>query len=124
MHADLDAITREISPLKIRAYVAGINATIALTDTQVVMAESRPCEAYSELHCYPLAALKGIRCLCDTNGGLLALEFDDARTRVILFLGDSARPAEALVKLLSCPVKKVVQCDHCAAAVAYNAVAA
>jgi hypothetical protein len=111
MATDLDLIQQEVPRDSIRASAAGVNMAVAVTESQLVVGRAGPC-GQRELRRYPLTALTAIRFLRDWHGDLLALEFDRTDSRVVLFARAARTDAEALVSLLKCPVKKVIQFER------------
>jgi hypothetical protein len=123
MQMGLALIQSQLPPDTVRAFVAGTDAAVALTENQCVILEPRPCENETDVQRYPLAELTGIRCLRDAQGGLLALEFHKTHSRVVLFAEDAGSTAEALFDLLRCPVKKVIRCGRVVADETHHAAA-
>jgi hypothetical protein len=109
MDLGMALIDREIPDTVIRARVAAINAAVAVTTDDLVIAATGLRTQDSALRRYPLKSLTGIRCLEDSRGSILALEFGSSANRVLLFAAEAQPGALELVSLLQCPVKKVVQ---------------
>ena len=108
MSSHLEPIEREIPRDAIRASVAGTNMAVVLTQNQLLIGRAG-LGGPAKVRRYPLTTLTAVRCVRDTRGDLLALEFNGVDSCVGLFPPDAQGAIERLVGLLDCPVKKILQ---------------
>ena len=96
----LDLIAKRIPDAAIRAHAAAMTLTLAVTDDELVTAQTGLFGRGGKVRRYPLSKVTNVRYVEDANADLLSIDFQSDEGLTLMFRPNTRTDAERIARLL------------------------